>query len=152
MSARFCFRICSCLFVFCYYCSIVIFLCAMFILISYTAVSTKVVQLKSVKAHATIPKGFQRDGRRCYEYLFACVKRNKMNSELLTCLLSISQTTFRHCRVRFYDFFGQSLSKKLYSLVCLRISQFFLFYFGLSMALFPLFVCLLVCFLSGNFY
>ena len=26
---------------------------------------------------------FQRDGRRCYEYLFACVKRNKMDSELL---------------------------------------------------------------------
>ena len=23
------------------------------------------------------------DGRRCYEYLFACVKRNKMDSELL---------------------------------------------------------------------
>ena len=26
---------------------------------------------------------FQRDGRRCCEYLFACVKRNKMDSELL---------------------------------------------------------------------
>ena len=26
---------------------------------------------------------FQRDGRRCYEYLFACVKMNKMDSELL---------------------------------------------------------------------
>ena len=25
----------------------------------------------------------QRDGRRCYEYLFACVKRNKMDSKLL---------------------------------------------------------------------
>ena len=25
---------------------------------------------------------FQRDGRRCYEYSFACVKRNKMESEL----------------------------------------------------------------------
>ena len=29
-------------------------------------------------------------------------------------LLSISQTTFRHCRVRFYAFFGQPLSKQLY--------------------------------------
>ena len=28
-----------------------------------------------------------RVGRRCYEYLFACVKRNKMDSEVLTCLL-----------------------------------------------------------------
>ena len=41
-----------------------------------------------------------------------------MDSELLTCLfkilLSISQTTFRHCRVRFYAFFGQPLSKQLY--------------------------------------
>ena len=70
--------------------------------ISYTAVLRKVVQLKSIKAYATIPKAmmgcgcsllhrqftsFQRDGRRYYEYLFACVKRNKMGSELLTCLL-----------------------------------------------------------------
>ena len=82
----------------------------------YTAVSRKVVQLKSIKAYAKIPKGmmgcgcsllftsFQRVGRRCYEYLFARVKRNKMDSELLTRLLSISQTTFRHCRVRFYAF------------------------------------------------
>ena len=30
---------------------------------------------------------FQRVGRRCYEYLFACVKRNKMDFELITCLL-----------------------------------------------------------------
>ena len=30
---------------------------------------------------------FQRVGRRCYEYLFACVKRNKIDSALLTCLL-----------------------------------------------------------------
>ena len=67
-----------------------------------TAISRKVVQLKSIKAYATIPKdmkgcgcsllhrqftSFQRVGRRCYEYLFACVKRNKMDSELLTCLL-----------------------------------------------------------------
>ena len=27
--------------------------------------------------------------RRCYEYLFACIKRNKMDSELLTCLFKI---------------------------------------------------------------
>ena len=26
---------------------------------------------------------FQRDGRHCYEYLFACVKRNKIDSELI---------------------------------------------------------------------
>ena len=30
-------------------------------------------------------------------------------------LLSISHTTFRHCRVRFYAFFGQPLSKQLYN-------------------------------------
>ena len=47
-----------------------------------------------IKAYATIPKGmmgcgcsllhrFQRDGRHCYEYLFACVKRNKIDSELI---------------------------------------------------------------------
>ena len=35
--------------------------------------------------HCCIVKftSFQRDERRCYEYLFACVKRNKMDSELL---------------------------------------------------------------------
>ena len=60
---------------------------------------------------------FQRDGRRCYEYFFACVKRNKMDSELLTCLLkfieyfpdylsALSRTLSR--------FFGQPLSKQLY--------------------------------------
>ena len=38
-----------------------------------------------VVVHCCIVKftSFQRDGRRCYEYLFACVKRNKMNSEFL---------------------------------------------------------------------
>ena len=38
-----------------------------------------------VVVHCCIVKftSFQRDGRRCYEYLFACVKRNKMDSELL---------------------------------------------------------------------
>ena len=30
---------------------------------------------------------FQHVGRRCNEYFFACVKRNKMDFELLTCLL-----------------------------------------------------------------
>ena len=51
---------------------------------------------------------FQRDGRRCYEYLFARVKRNKMDSELLTCLLKfveyfpdylseLSRTLLRFC-------------------------------------------------------
>ena len=64
----------------------------------YTAVSRKVVQLKSTKAYATIPKGMMGCGcsllhrqvhefsarlRRCYEYLFACVKRNIMNFTLL---------------------------------------------------------------------
>ena len=29
-------------------------------------------------------------------------------------LLGISQTAFRHCRVRFYAFFGQPLTKQLY--------------------------------------
>ena len=98
----------------------------------HTVVSRKVVQLKSIKAYATIPKGmmgcscslciakftsFQRDARRCYEYLFACVKRNKMDPELLTCLLkfieyfpdylsALSRTLLR--------FFGQPLSKQLY--------------------------------------
>ena len=35
--------------------------------------------------HCCIVKltSFQRDGRQCYEYLFASVKRNKMDSELL---------------------------------------------------------------------
>ena len=64
--------------------------------VPYTAVSRKVVQLKSIKAYGTIPvvhccivkfTCFQRDGRRGYEHLFARVKRNKMDSELLTCLL-----------------------------------------------------------------
>ena len=83
--------------------SILIFFCfKIYDLHWNTAVSRKVVQLKSIKAYTTIPKGmmgcgcsllhrqftsFQRVGRRCYEYLFACVKRNKMDSELLTCLL-----------------------------------------------------------------
>ena len=81
--------------------------------IMHTAVSKKVVQLKSIKAYATIPKGMMGCGcsllhrqvhefsarwKRCYEYLFACVKRNKMDSELLLtfneyfpdCLLALS--------------------------------------------------------------
>ena len=35
--------------------------------------------------HCCIVKftSFQRDGRRCYEYLFASVERNKMDSDLL---------------------------------------------------------------------
>ena len=101
-----------------------------------------VVQLKSIKAYATIPKGmmgcgcslgcivkftsFQRDGRRCYEYLFACVKRNKMDSELLTCffkfiehfpdyLSALSRTLL--C------FFGQPLSKQLHKLGRRRLSD-----------------------------
>ena len=43
-----------------------------------------------VVVHCCIVKftSFQRDGRQCYEYLFACVKRNKMDSVLLTCLLN----------------------------------------------------------------
>ena len=41
--------------------------------------------------HCCIVKftSFQRDRRRCYEYLFVCVKRNRMDSELLTCLFKI---------------------------------------------------------------
>ena len=45
------------------------------------------------------------EGGAIYEYLLACVKRNKVDSELLLNLLSISQTTFRHSCVRFYAFF-----------------------------------------------
>ena len=37
-----------------------------------------------------------------------------MDSELLLKFNGHSQTTFRHCRVRFYTFFGQPLSKQLY--------------------------------------
>ena len=53
-------------------------------LYSCTAVSRKVVDLKSMMGcgcsllHIVKFTSFQRDGRRCYEYLFACVKRNKM--------------------------------------------------------------------------
>ena len=41
--------------------------------------------------HCCIVKftSFHRHGRRCYEYSFACVKRNKIDSELLTCLLKL---------------------------------------------------------------
>ena len=38
-----------------------------------------------------------------------------MDSELLLKFIGISQTTFQHCRVRFYGFFGQPLSKQLYT-------------------------------------
>ena len=104
--------------------------------VAYTAVSRKVVQLKSMKAHATILKGmmvvvvhccifkftsFQRVGRRCYEYMFACVKRNKMDSELLTCLLkfieyfpdylsALSRTLLRF----FWTTFVQLISPSIY--------------------------------------
>ena len=48
-----------------------------------------------------------------------CVERNKMDSELLwvfySNLLNVSQTALRHCRVRFYTFLGQPLSKQLYA-------------------------------------
>ena len=89
----------------------------------YTAVSRKVVWLKSKKrtrqyrkawwvvvVHCCIGKftSFQRDGRRCYEYLFACVKRNKMDSELLTCLLKFIEyfpdhlSALSHTLLRFF--------------------------------------------------
>ena len=68
----------------------------------YTAVSRKVVQLKSIRAYATIPKGMM--GCDCVTVVSSssrvfsamedgamntclCVKRNKMDSELLTRLL-----------------------------------------------------------------
>ena len=53
---------------------------------------------------------------RCYEYLFACVKRNKMGSGLLLIknLLSISQTSFQHCHVCFQVSLGQPLLKQQY--------------------------------------
>ena len=44
-----------------------------------------------VVVHCCIVKftSFQRDGRRCYENFFACVKRNKMDSELLSVFIKI---------------------------------------------------------------
>ena len=44
-----------------------------------------------VIVHCCIVKftSFLRDGRRCFEYMFACVKRKKMDSELLKCLFKI---------------------------------------------------------------
>ena len=68
--------------------------------------------------HCCIVKftSFHRDGRPCNEYLFACVKRNKIDSELLLkfieyfpdCLSALSRTLLR--------IFGQPLSKQLYML------------------------------------
>ena len=71
-----------------------------------------------VVVHCCIVKftSFQRDGRRCYEYLFACVKRSKIASELLTCLLKFIEyfpeylSALSRTLVRF---FGQPLSKQL---------------------------------------
>ena len=98
-------------------------------IVSYTAVPRNVVQLKSIKAYATIPKGMMgcgcslymlhrqvHDGRRCFEYLLVSVKRNKMDSEHLLKFIeyfpdhlsAVSRTLLR-C-------FGQPLSKQLYQL------------------------------------
>ena len=84
---------------------------------------------ESMKAYATIPKSmmgcgctlftsFQRDGRRCYECLFACVKRNTMDSELLTCLLKFIEYFPDYLSAlsrTLLHFFGQPLSKQLYN-------------------------------------
>ena len=69
--------------------------------------------------HCCIVKftSFQHDGRRCYECMFACVKRNKKDSELLTCLLNFTEylpdylSAFSRTLLRF---FGQPLSNQLY--------------------------------------
>ena len=95
-----------------------------------TAVSRKVVQLKSIKAYATIPKGMM--GCSC-SAVASSSQVDEFSARWNTCLhvlketkwilsfqrvylklLSIFQTTFRHCRVRFYAFFGQPLSKQLH--------------------------------------
>ena len=73
-----------------------------------------------VVVHSCIVKftSFQRDGRRCYEYLFACVKRNKMDSELLTCLLKFIEyfPDYLSALLRtILRFFGQPLSKQLHN-------------------------------------
>ena len=95
--------------------------------LEYTAVSTKVVQQKheSVRGNTERHDGlkftsFQRDGRRCYEclHLFACVKRNKMDSELLTCLLKFTECFpdyFSALSRTLLRCFGQPLSKQLYT-------------------------------------
>ena len=83
----------------------------------------KVVQLKSIKVYASIPKGMMGCGcsllhcqvheflarwKACYEYLFVCVKRNKMDSEFLTCLLKFIEyfpdylSALSHMLVRFF--------------------------------------------------
>ena len=73
-----------------------------------------------VVVHCCIVKftSFQRDGRRCYEYLFACVKRDKMDSELLTCLLKFIEYFPDYLSVlsrTLLRFFGQPVSKQLFA-------------------------------------
>ena len=98
----------------------------------YTAVSRKVIQLKSTEAYATIPKGmmgcgcslllhrqvlftsFQRDGRRCYEYLFACVKRKKMDSGLLLKFIEYFPDYLSALSRTLLRFSWTTLSKQLY--------------------------------------
>ena len=55
----------------------------------------------------------QRDGRRCYEYLFACVERNKIDSKLLSKFIKYFPDNLR---IVAYAFFGQPLLKQLYML------------------------------------
>ena len=85
-----------------------------------------------MKAYATIPKGMmgygcsllhrqvhEFSGRRCYEYMFACIRRNEMDSELLTCLLKFIEYFPDYLSAlprTLLRFFGQPLSKQLYSL------------------------------------
>ena len=66
--------------------------------------------------HCCIAKftSFQRDGRQCYEYLFACVKRNKMDSELLLKFIEYFPDYLSALSRTLLRFFGQPLSKQLY--------------------------------------
>ena len=66
---------------------------------------------------------FQRDGRRCYEYLFACVKRNKMDSELLLKFIEYFPDYLSALLRTLLRFFGQPLSKQLYTAVSRKVVQ-----------------------------
>ena len=49
-----------------------------------------------------------------------------MDSELFLkfiAIMGISQATFQHCRIRFYTFFGQPLSKQLYTVYTVPVDN-----------------------------
>ena len=73
----------------------------------YTAVSTKVVR-KSVRDNTDRYSGkytINFDNKNPESILAVISSLRCMDSELLLKLLGFTQTTFRHCRVRFYAFF-----------------------------------------------